>query len=120
MAGLEPLFLVQTAVGAFLFGLGAYVCFRWRVFWMRNYTGRLLTGGPYAWVRHPFYAGFLALVIGLAVLIPMLETIMLAVFSVGVILFYVRKEEEWLVSRYGRAYREYMKKVPWRLVPRVY
>jgi protein-S-isoprenylcysteine O-methyltransferase Ste14 len=108
------------AVGAFLFGLGAYVCFSWWRFWKRNYGGELLTNGPYVRVRHPFYAGFLALVVGLAVLIPMLETVMLAVFSVAVIIVYVGREEEWLVSHYGRAYREYMKKVPWRLVPRVY
>jgi protein-S-isoprenylcysteine O-methyltransferase Ste14 len=33
---------------------------------------------------------------------------------------YVRKEEEFLVKEYGKAYREYMERVPWKLIPRVY
>ena len=50
--------------------------------------------------------------VGLAVLFPVLKTVMLAVVSVAVILFYVEREEEALIARYGKAYREYMRKIP--------
>ncbi len=100
--------------------MGALLCLRWYAFWKRNYRGELLTNGPYARVRHPFYTGFLALAAGLVILIPVLETVMLAVLSVGGILFYIQREEKLLLQRYGQAYRDYMRRVPWKLVPRVY
>jgi protein-S-isoprenylcysteine O-methyltransferase Ste14 len=56
----------------------------------------------------------------LAILIPIMETVMLAVFSVVGILFYIQREEELLVERYGRAYEGYMRRVRWRIIPRVY
>lgn len=96
------------------------MCLRWWIFWNRNYRGQLLTHGPYAGARHPFYSGFLILAFGLVVLFPVLETVMLASISVVVILFYVGREEEALIARYGKAYREYMRRVPWKLIPRVF
>lgn len=111
---------VSTGIGGVLTVCGALVCLKWYVFWKRNYRGGLLTDGPYAWVRHPLYSGFLALALGLAILFPIMETIMLAAVSSAVVLFYIRKEEEFLVKRYGRAYRDYMKGVPWKLIPLVY
>lgn len=99
---------------------GAFICIKWYAFWRRNYRGELLSDGPYSRVRHPFYSGFLALAIGLAVLIPLLETVMLAFVSIGCILFYIRREEEFLLDRYGKAYRDYMQHVRWKLIPKVY
>ena len=116
----SPYFYVSLAVGGPFTCLGFYLCLRWWVFWKRNYKGELLTHGPYARVRHPFYSAFLLLAVGLAVLFPILETVMLAVISIAVILFYVEREEAALIARYGKAYREYMGRVPWKLVPRMY
>lgn len=116
----SPYLLASLTVGGLLTGMGAFLCLRWWVFWNRNYRGQLLTHGPYACVRHPFYSAFLILVIGLVVLFPIYETVMLAGISVVVIIFYVGREEESLLARYGKAYREYMRRVPWRLVPRIY
>lgn len=117
---LTPWSYASLGGGAVLTVLGAIICLRWYIFWKSNYRGKLLTTGPYAKVRHPFYAGFLSLAIGLAILIPIMETVMLAVFSVVGILFYIQREEELLVERYGRAYEGYMRRVRWRIIPRVY
>jgi protein-S-isoprenylcysteine O-methyltransferase Ste14 len=117
---LSPWSYASLGGGAVLTVLGAIICLRWYIFWKGNYKGKLLTTGPYARVRHPFYAGFLSLAIGLAILIPIMETVMLAVFSVVGILFYIQREEELLIERYGRAYEEYMRRVRWRIIPRVY
>jgi len=116
----SPYFLVSLVVGGPLTALGAYLCLRWWIFWKRNYREQLLTHGPYAGVRHPFYSAFLLLAVGLGVLFPVLETVMLASISVIVILFYVGREEAALLARYGKAYREYMQRVPWKLIPRIY
>ncbi|MFQ6054007.1 MAG: methyltransferase family protein, partial [Candidatus Bathyarchaeia archaeon] len=115
-----PLSIASMAIGGVLTSLGAVLCLRWLVFWRRNFRGKLITHGPYARVRHPFYSAFLFLAVGLAVLIPVFETVMLAVLSAAVIFIYVEREEAALLARYGEAYREYMRRVPWKLIPRVY
>jgi len=116
----SPYRWLSLAVGGPLTGLGAYLSLRWWIFWNRNYRGQLLTQGPYAGVRHPFYSAFLILAIGLVIIFPIYETVMLASISIVVILFYVGREEEALIARYGKAYREYMRRVPWKLIPRLY
>ncbi len=114
------MFFASLLVGGALIVAGSYACVRWYLYWNRNYTGELLTEGPYSLVRHPFYAGFLGLAFGLAIVLPIMETVTLALISVAVIVFYIQKEEEFLLQRYGRAYREYMRRVPWKMIPRVY
>jgi protein-S-isoprenylcysteine O-methyltransferase Ste14 len=112
--------LIAKAVGGILSITGAAVCVYWYVFWSRNYDGGLITYGPYAYVRHPFYSGFLSLALGLAVALPIFETRLLLVFTLAVLVVYVPKEEEALVRQYGQRYIDYMEKVRHRLVPGVY
>jgi len=114
------LFLPTTIVGAALIILGVYYILFWWSYWKTNYTGKLLTGGPYAIVRHPYYFGFLSLTTGLVVVIPLVETIGLALLSWMVILNQVKGEEEQLVKMYGNRYREYQKSVPHRIIPGIY
>lgn len=110
----------SITIGFSLTIIGAYVCLKWYTYWKRHYHGNLLQYGPYARVRHPLYSGFLSLTFRLAILFPIMETIMLAVFSIAGIIYYIQKEEEYLIRRYGQAYRDYMKRVPWKILPRVY
>jgi protein-S-isoprenylcysteine O-methyltransferase Ste14 len=116
----SPLLYISLGLGGILTGAGGFICVNWYLFWKRSYRGQLITDGPYSWVRHPLYAGFLVLASGLAILVPIVETLMFAAFSFAVTLMYVRKEEEFLLKRYGKAYRDYMRRVPWKVIPRVY
>ena len=100
--------------------VGAIVCVRWQLFWRRNYDGSVITYGPFSWVRHPFYSGFLALTIGLALSLPAPDTIALSIISVVSIFYYMPKEEAEQLQRHKREYEEYMEQVPWKLIPRVY
>ncbi len=112
--------LIAKAVGGILSVTGAAVCVYWYVFWSRNYKGDLITHGPYAYVRHPFYSGFLSLAVGLALTFPFFETRLLLVFTLAVIVVFVPKEEEELIRRYNKRYLDYMEKVRHRLIPGVY
>jgi protein-S-isoprenylcysteine O-methyltransferase Ste14 len=112
--------LVAKAAGVLLSVTGAAVCIYWYVFWGRNYEGELITYGPYTYVRHPFYSGFLSLAVGLAVALPIYETRLLLVFTLAVIVVYVPKEEESLVQQYKKEYLDYMEKVRHKLIPGVY
>ena len=100
--------------------VGVIVCVRWQLFWRRNYDGRLITYGPFSWVRHPFYSGFLAFTIGLALSMPASDTIALSIISAVSIFYYMPKEEAEQLKRHKREYEEYMEQVPWKLIPRVF
>jgi protein-S-isoprenylcysteine O-methyltransferase Ste14 len=92
----------------------------WYNYWSRNYEGRLLTDGPYKYVRHPFYTGFLLLAVGLAMAFPIFETRLLLVMTLAVLVVFIPREEEELERRYKKQYEEYKKDVPCRLIPRLY
>ncbi len=76
----------------------------------------LVTGGPYARMRHPMYAGALAIALGLALALQSL--LCLAVFATYLVLVarLMPMEEEGLRAAYGEAYETYARAVP-RLVP---
>ena len=114
------LYAPTTIAGAALIALGLYYIIFWWSYWRTNYKGKLVTGGPYAIVRHPYYFGFLLLTTGLVVILPQVETIGLALISWAVIINQIKSEEEALIKQYGNKYKEYQERVRWRLIPGVY
>jgi protein-S-isoprenylcysteine O-methyltransferase Ste14 len=78
----------------------------------------LATGGPYAWMRNPLYAGNAALLLGAATLAGPLWLI--PPTAAWVFLVYeqvVRHEERRLAQKYGAAYASYCRSVG-RWIPR--
>jgi protein-S-isoprenylcysteine O-methyltransferase Ste14 len=76
----------------------------------------LVTGGPYALVRHPIYTGVLLAIAGSALAVG--EWRALAGLALAAIAF-SRKlvlEERWMREQFGPAYDEYRRRVP-ALVP---
>ena len=79
---------------------------------------RLVTGGPYRWVRHPFYDAA-----GLAILANSLTAANWFLLVTGGLVFVLlivrtRTEEEQLLARFGDSYRAYMKETG-RFLPRI-
>jgi protein-S-isoprenylcysteine O-methyltransferase Ste14 len=76
---------------------------------------RLVTSGPYRWVRHPLYSTAI-LVLWLW---PDMSVNRAAFFVVNTLYFYLGSypEEQKLVEEFGDAYRRYQQVVP-RLIPR--
>jgi protein-S-isoprenylcysteine O-methyltransferase Ste14 len=97
-----------------------------RIYLGRNWSGsvqvkvghELRRGGPYAWVRHPIYAGLLLAIVGTA----MVRGQVRGVLAFGVLLgaFWVKSgiEEALMRKTFGAEYEEYAR-VTGRLVPRV-
>ncbi|EHK55594.1 methyltransferase family protein [Allomesorhizobium alhagi] len=84
----------------------------WRVLYEAQQQGRLATGGPYAYVRHPQYVGFVLVMAGFLVQWPTLLT--LAMFPV-LVAMYARlsfTEEREARKEFGEAYHRYAASVP--------
>lgn len=74
--------------------------------------------GPYRFVRHPMYAGYL--VFHVSVMILMFAPLNLVIYIIGWWAQILRLlAEERLLSE-DREYREYMQKVRWRLIPGIF
>jgi protein-S-isoprenylcysteine O-methyltransferase Ste14 len=74
--------------------------------------------GPYKLVRHPMYAGYLLVHIGLLLLFPSLLN--LAIYTIGWWAQILRLLAEERLLGEDPAYRDYAAQVRWRLVPGVF
>lgn len=84
----------------------------WRILYEAQRQGRLATCGPYDYVRHPQYVGFVLVMLGFLVQWPTLLT--LAMFPI-LVAMYVRLsfvEEREARKEYGEAYSRYAARVP--------
>ena len=69
---------------------------------------RLLTDGPFAWVRHPFYAGYMMGAVAPCVAIAHPAMIVIALPMIAIVLNAAFREERvWLSSPRAESYRQY-------------
>ena len=97
---------------AFIGGGFVLISAAWRVLYNAQQRRALATAGPYNYVRHPQYVGFILVMFGFLVQWPTLLT--LAMFPVLVFMYLklARAEERETLASFGDTYREYMAKVP--------
>ncbi|MFE8069976.1 isoprenylcysteine carboxylmethyltransferase family protein [Marinobacteraceae bacterium S3BR75-40.1] len=90
----------------------------WRVLYAAQRSGQLATEGPYAYMRHPQYAGFVLVMFGFLLQWPTLLT--LAMFPV-LLWMYARlsvHEEREVEQAFGDEWRRYAAETP-RFIPRL-
>jgi protein-S-isoprenylcysteine O-methyltransferase Ste14 len=81
---------------------------------------KLATGGIYSKVRHPGYLGLILMYFGLAfswgvvwILVPVVIFVILTILT-------AIREEKGMKEKFGTEYEEYMSRVPWRFIPKVF
>ena len=79
--------------------------------------GRLATSGPYAWVRHPQYLGFLSIMVGFLLQWPTIPTLIMFPVLVYVYWRLARTEEREVAAHYPEEWPAYAAHVR-RLLPR--
>lgn len=79
----------------------------------------LVTGGPYALVRHPIYAGLLLAFAGSVLARGEARGLLAWLLAALYLLGRLRVEENWMTREFGDAYREYARRVK-RLAPFVW
>jgi protein-S-isoprenylcysteine O-methyltransferase Ste14 len=91
----------------------------WRVLWQAARDRELAVTGPYGWVRHPQYVGFLSIMVGFLVQWPTLPT--LAMFPALVVVYrrLAVSEEREVAARFGAAWEAYTAATP-RFVPNLH
>lgn len=77
----------------------------------------LVTGGPYRYVRHPFYLAFALGALGGGLAMANWFVLLAGVIPCGFLAARTRIEEAKLVERFGVEYQDYMRRVG-RFVPR--
>ena len=96
----------------FLIGGFMLIANAWKVLWEAQRGNELATSGPYAYVRHPQYTGFILVMVGFLLQWPTIPT--LVMFPV-LLLVYRRlavNEEREVASRFGRAWETYATVTP--------
>lgn len=77
----------------------------------------IVSKGPFRWIRHPIYLGWMILSIGYAMSYPNARNIMLIVTTFGFMVWRIVQEEAHLSA--DPEYRRYMRRVRYRLWPGV-
>jgi protein-S-isoprenylcysteine O-methyltransferase Ste14 len=129
--GLEQTLWSQTAaigVLADLFTVAGLAVALWaRAVLGRNWSGgiafkedhELIQHGPYAYVRHPIYSGFLLMGLGTAVESGRLVSFVLLVAAAVVLAVKAHLEERLMTSHFPKAYPDYRRRVK-ALIPGVW
>jgi protein-S-isoprenylcysteine O-methyltransferase Ste14 len=81
---------------------------------------RLVRSGPYRFVRHPGYSGFLLLTLGVAAgYSSLIGLIAILVVLLPGLVYRMRVEERLLIERFGEQYREYARRTK-ALIPGIW
>ena len=84
----------------------------WRVLYQAQQRGELAVTGPYAYVRHPQYVGFILVMFGFLLQWPTLLTLAMFPLLVWMYVRLARVEEREVTDTFGDAYRKYAERVP--------
>jgi protein-S-isoprenylcysteine O-methyltransferase Ste14 len=113
VAGMEPLYILLQLAGA---ALTAWAVFHLgRSFGLVAANRGIRTHGPYRYVRHPLYAGYLLAETGYLLENPSLRNGVLYMLVMAVQGVRMVVEERWLAHDPG--YRSYLAAVRWRIFP---
>ncbi len=79
---------------------------------------KLVTTGPYRWIRHPMYTSSLAFMLGTSLITDNWLNLLVTILTLFVIYARIRQEEQMMLHYFGDEYLSYMRRTG-RLFPRV-
>ena len=112
--------LLSVILGIVIFLLGTFVYFKWEIFWEKAYKGQLVTEGIFRYIRHPHYTSLLIVGFGLALFFYSIAALLIATLAIPLMIWSILDEEKLLIKQYGEEYKEFIKKTPYRLIPKIF
>jgi len=106
---IQSIGILATAIGYTLFLWSVLARGRYATSWEMPENQKLVTWGPYHYVRHPSYLAYFILFVGLFLTLLNLITL-IPLIAVPGYLRVATIEEELLTERFGKAYLEYKRK----------
>ncbi len=88
----------------------------WRILYQAQRSEQVATTGPYAYVRHPQYVGFVAVLTGFILQWPTLLTVLMFPVLVWMYARLAVVEEKEIHARFGATYQAYAEETP-RFIP---
>ena len=112
-------------------GVGLGVACTFLIYWMFSSIGagitptvatrsehKLVTNGPYHWIRHPLYTFGTTLFLSFALMADSWFIALMAVLAIVILSLRLPKEEALLIEKFGDEYCEYMKQTG-RYLPKI-
>jgi protein-S-isoprenylcysteine O-methyltransferase Ste14 len=84
----------------------------WRVLYAAQKSQTLATTGPYAYIRHPQYIAFIAVMFGFLLQWPTIPTLVMFPVLVWMYVRLAKAEERQVQIEFGEAYTDYARSVP--------
>lgn len=112
--------IATIIVGMLIFLIGTFVYFKWEIFWEKTYKGQLVTEGIFQYMRHPHYTSLIIIGFGLALFFFSIFALLIALIGIPIMIWSIFDEEKLLIEQYGKKYKDYIEKVPWRMIPKIF
>jgi len=81
---------------------------------------KIVTTGIYSKIRHPGYLGLILMYFGVAFLFHNILAIVGSIILSSLQILTALAEEKYLIKKLREEYEEYMRRVPWRFIPKVF
>lgn len=101
----------HVASSVFIIAGFVLIAVAWSFLYRAAREGQLAVAGPYAWLRHPQYLGFIVVMLGFLLQWPTIPTLVMFPILAWIYARLARREESQVAAIFGAAWTEYVSRV---------